>query len=126
MTLSFQEERRRIIEVELKRCFEVLEIRPGCTLEEVKQAYRDAVAVWHPDRFSGNPRLKAKAETKLKEINTAYETLLAHWPEANSQAKKEDPSLGINAEAMAETATKAVLRAYQFLHNSIKKLKDHQ
>ncbi|MBW1888862.1 MAG: molecular chaperone DnaJ, partial [Deltaproteobacteria bacterium] len=34
---------------------------------EVKQAYKDIVNVWHPDRFSNNPRLKQKAEEKLKE-----------------------------------------------------------
>jgi len=33
------------------------------------------VNIWHPDRFSSNPRLKQKAENKLKEINEAYEAM---------------------------------------------------
>ncbi len=112
--------------MQFKRCFEVLEISPGCSLEEVKQAYRDAVAVWHPDRFSGNPRLEAKAEVRLKEINTAYETLIANWPQANTEAQKEEAGSGIDAEAVAETATKAVLHACHLLYKSIKKLKGQE
>ncbi len=59
--------------MDINRCFEVLEVDPGASLDEVKQAYKDAVNVWHPDRFSNNPRLRQKAEEKLKEVNAAYE-----------------------------------------------------
>ncbi len=41
-------------------------------MNDAKLAYKDMVRVWHPDRFAGNPRLRAKADEKLKEINLAY------------------------------------------------------
>lgn len=61
--------------MEIRKCYEILELRPGYSQEELKQSYKDLVQVWHPDRFAHNPRLKEKAEEKLKQINTAYEVL---------------------------------------------------
>ena len=61
--------------MEIKKCFEILELDPNASVDEAKQAYKDIVNVWHPDRFSHNSRLKEKAEKKLKEINVAYETV---------------------------------------------------
>jgi tetratricopeptide (TPR) repeat protein len=60
------------------RCYERLGLRPGASLEEVKQAYRDLAMVWHPDRFPNNPRLKEKAQEELKKINEAYEVLKSY------------------------------------------------
>lgn len=58
----------------IQRSFDILELKDGATLDDAREAYRDIASVWHPDRFSGNPRLRHKAEQKLKEINLAYET----------------------------------------------------
>jgi len=63
--------------MEIKQCFEILELDPNASVDEAKQAYKDIVNVWHPDRFSHNSRLKEKAEKKLKEINVAYETVIS-------------------------------------------------
>ena len=57
----------------IDQCIEILGLKPGASEEEVNQAYRDLVNVWHPDRFTDNQRLQKKAEEKLKEINAAYE-----------------------------------------------------
>jgi curved DNA-binding protein CbpA len=54
---------------------EVLALKPGATPAEIKEAYRDLVKVWHPDRFGSDPRLRQKAEDKLTQINDAYRTL---------------------------------------------------
>jgi len=58
-----------------KRYFEIFELAPDASMDELNQAYRDLVNIWHPDRFAHNPRLKKRAEEKLKELNQAYEAL---------------------------------------------------
>jgi len=58
--------------MEIQKCYETLELTSHATLEEVRQSYKDLVNIWHPDRIPDNPRLKKKAEEKLKEINAAY------------------------------------------------------
>lgn len=71
--------------MDIRTCLEILELDHPPTQEEAKQAYKDLVNVWHPDRFSGNPRLRERAEKKLKEINIAYETLLARLESGSTQ-----------------------------------------
>jgi curved DNA-binding protein CbpA len=68
------------------RYYEILGLKPGASLERVKEAFRDLVKVWHPDRFSReNPRLQKKAEEKLKEINLAYQRLESFLSSQESQ-----------------------------------------
>ncbi|MDI7275969.1 MAG: J domain-containing protein, partial [Anaerolineae bacterium] len=62
---------------DLQQCYETLMLQPGASQEEIKEAYRDLVTVWHPDRFAGNPRLQRKAQAMLKRINDAFERLQA-------------------------------------------------
>jgi hypothetical protein len=64
---------------EIKICYQILELNAGASWEEVKQAYRELALVWHPDRFSDNPKLQYKAQEKLKIINQAYEMLKAYY-----------------------------------------------
>ncbi len=59
-----------------RKYFELLEINLDATPEEAKQAYRDIVSVWHPDKYSHNPRLMEKAEEKMKQINEAYSIVI--------------------------------------------------
>lgn len=61
--------------MDIRKCYELLDLRPGYSQEDLKQAYKDLVQVWHPDRFTHNQRLQEKAESKLKQINKAYEVL---------------------------------------------------
>jgi hypothetical protein len=55
--------------------FRALDLDQTATLDEIKQAYKDLVMVWHPDRFVHNDRLRHKAEEKLKQFNQAYDGL---------------------------------------------------
>ena len=72
----------------MKQYFEILELQPGATPDEVKRAYRDLAKVWHPDRFKeDSPRLKSKAAEKLTEINEAYEKIRAY--QARQKARKQ-------------------------------------
>ncbi|WP_353932170.1 pentapeptide repeat-containing protein [Okeanomitos corallinicola TIOX110] len=61
---------------ELEQYYRILELEPGATLEEVNQAYKDLVFVWHPDRLpKDNDRLQQKAQDKLKAFNEARDKL---------------------------------------------------
>jgi energy-coupling factor transporter transmembrane protein EcfT len=54
-------------------CYQVLGVQKTATRKEIKQAHRDLVKIWHPDRFSADDtRLRSKAEDKLREINEAF------------------------------------------------------
>src|SRR6266566_3153727 len=68
---------RRTVEHPLlaKEALDVLALRSGATPVEIKEAYRDLVKVWHPDRFGSDARLRQKAENKLQQINDAYRVL---------------------------------------------------
>src|SRR5262245_38570458 len=55
--------------------YDILEIEESATAEEIKQAYRLLLEVWHPHRFQHKPKLHAKAEQKSGKINKAFETL---------------------------------------------------
>jgi len=59
----------------LHHCYEILEVAPKASFEEIHQSYKDLVMVWHPDRFVHNPRLYHKAQEKIKQFNAAYEQL---------------------------------------------------
>ena len=59
----------------LDKNFEILELKPGASLDEIKRAYHDLAQVWHPDRYSHSSRLRRKAEERFKIINEAYQQL---------------------------------------------------
>jgi len=84
--------------------YKVLEVEPGASQNEIKQAYKDLAKVWHPDRFTDNPRLQQKAEEKLKQINTAYEFLKSYQPhltESTIEFEIEKPvEVFINSEKL--------------------------
>ena len=99
---------------ELREHYDTLELEPGADLKTVKRAYRDLAQVWHPDRFSHNERLKAKASAKLKKVNAAYEAVVADLktaptPKAKAKAKpkaKSKPKAKAKSKAKSRSKTK--------------------
>jgi hypothetical protein len=55
--------------------YQLLGVRPGASSEEIREAYRDLIRVWHPDRFEHDSKLRAKAERTTQELNAAYRRL---------------------------------------------------
>ena len=58
----------------------LLEVEPGASTDEIRQAYRDQTKVWHPDRFSNDTRLQQKAGERIRQINSAYRRLCGLSP----------------------------------------------
>ena len=54
--------------------YQVLNISPSASDEEVKKAYRDLARKYHPDNYHDNP-LADLAQEKMKEINEAYDQI---------------------------------------------------
>jgi curved DNA-binding protein CbpA len=130
---------------DLKRYFEILELAPDASMDDLNQSYRDLVNIWHPDRFAHNPRLKKKAQEKLKELNQAYEALKPvlsseSGPGKNakggsygraqekSRAEEATPEEGnqggvrIDTEAVVEAGTATVLRLWSYLSTRLRRL----
>jgi len=76
---------------ELTKCYDLLGLTPGASPEELKAAHRDLAKVWHPDRFLHDPRLRQKAQEKLKEINEAYDQLRSGRAKRQTQAPSSAP-----------------------------------
>lgn len=72
---------------DIDKYYEILGIKRGVSLEEVNQAHRDLMQIWHPDRFSHNPRLQTKAEDKAKEINVAFDKIKAYLKDSPEHRK---------------------------------------
>lgn len=53
--------------------YEILEIPPDASPEDIKAAYHRLAKQWHPDRFSGEA--KAEAETRFRELAEAFSLL---------------------------------------------------
>jgi DnaJ-class molecular chaperone len=88
----------------IQECYKILELKYGASMEDARMAYKDMVRVWHPDRFGGNPRLRAKANEKLKELNLAYGEIrhfLAKDLEMDTGAEE-----GVHPEKQRHAATK--------------------
>ncbi len=71
----------------MRNPYEVLGIREGASESEVKRAYRELVKKYHPDQYRDNP-LSDLAETKLKEINEAYDYIMKN--QSNSQRARSN------------------------------------
>jgi curved DNA-binding protein CbpA len=126
-------------EMDVREAFEMLDLDRKASIEEAKQAYKDLANIWHPDRFSNNPRLKQKAEEQLKRINAAYETVLSSLSSqrdggrgagehrgtgSERKAAREQMGGGDRTEAMAESATRMVLSAWSYLSETLRRFAD--
>jgi DnaJ like chaperone protein len=57
-------------------CFDTLGVADGCSLQEIKAAYRSMATQYHPDRVQHlGPKLREVAENEMQRINEAYSYL---------------------------------------------------
>ena len=63
--------------------YKVLGVSSSATDEEVKEAYRAMAKKYHPDQYADSP-LADLAGEKMKEINEAYDTIVAQHKNKNT------------------------------------------
>jgi hypothetical protein len=84
--------------VELADAYRVLEIAPGATKDQTREARNVLAKVWHPDRHQGDPKLHERADDKLRQINDAYAAIeRAGFPPAEATRQREAPPAYIDS-----------------------------
>jgi uncharacterized protein YjbI with pentapeptide repeats len=98
----------------LEQYYKVLGLEPGASLEEVNQAYKDLVFIWHPDRLpKDNQRLIQKSVEKLQQINQARDSLRSfHRENKTNQAKQQPATKTYSNQQQAKPYYSASQRTY--------------
>jgi len=73
----------------IDRARKLLSLSSEATLGEIKEAYRDKVKKYHPDRCYDEVK-RSENEKKMAQINLAYKVLLDYIEEYRFSFKKED------------------------------------
>jgi molecular chaperone DnaJ len=105
----------------MRNPYEVLGVREGSSIEEIKKAYKELVRKYHPDQYQNHP-LSDLAEEKLKEINEAYDFIMKQYESrgASNNNYSNNYSSGDNTLAQARSYINAgnILAAEQLLDRS--------
>jgi len=75
-------------DAEINRCYQVLQLRPGASKEEIRGAYKNLLIVWDTHKRTDYPTLQKKAQETIKEIDEAYEKLILHMAADSSPASQ--------------------------------------
>lgn len=74
----------------LEQYLAVLELAPGASVQEVKNAYRELCIIWHPDKHP--ERVSTRATQKLQALNEAYHWLMRHGNLRQAPSAAEAPA----------------------------------
>ena len=78
--------------MQITKCFEILQVESDAPWQAVKKSYCGLAKKLHPDLNSPSP----EAETRLKEINQAFQILRSHFSnQVNTSLVKKDRTLKI-------------------------------
>ena len=97
--------------------YEVLRVPSTASVNEIKNAYKKLVKRYHPDVYEGN---KLFAETKIKEINEAYETLSEKRRKAEYDAELNYQKYEPTKEDFVKTYSKDDINRYRDFYNRTK------
>ena len=61
-----------------EKCYQLLRLDHNSSWDELRKSYRQLIRKWHPDRYPDEQE-KAVADSKLKDINTAYTQLSNYY-----------------------------------------------
>ncbi|WP_456377112.1 DnaJ domain-containing protein [Thiolapillus sp.] len=65
--------------VNYRHCYDLLQLNPDATWEELRKNYKHLVQRCHPDRFEQDPVAREEAEVQLRELNNAYQVLSGYY-----------------------------------------------
>ncbi len=108
---------------EILHCFKTLELDPDASFDEVRKAFRKIVKIWHPDLFTGSPRLKNMAEEKLKAVNSAYSAIKSYLATRNNIIPRTGAGNKTRGNASSPSYTVTELLSDPFFWLRIRKLK---
>jgi curved DNA-binding protein CbpA len=102
----------------LEQHYKVLGLEPGASLEEVNQAYKDLVFIWHPDRVpQDNERLVKKSVAKIQQINEARDSLRSYhrkYKQTAQQATKQTTKQSSTSTAYSSSSTSSSSRRQSY------------
>ncbi len=66
----------------MKKYFDIFELDESASIEELDRAYTELSKACRPENYQNFPRQRREAESKLQEINEAYEALKSYMSAA--------------------------------------------
>ncbi|WP_237766142.1 DnaJ domain-containing protein [Arthrospira platensis] len=51
---------------DIDRYYQLLNVKPGASLQEIKQAYRTLALLWHPDRYPADSHIQYLSHRKIQ------------------------------------------------------------
>jgi formylglycine-generating enzyme required for sulfatase activity len=88
--------------------YELLDVPPSATQDDIKAAYRILVQLYHPDRLQhANDKVRQYAEERLKKINAAYTVLSDPVRRADYDARALSGRRGVAVEEEDEGEAEA-------------------
>lgn len=83
--------------------YKVLGVTPQTSDDDVKRAYRELARKYHPDNYVNNP-LADLAETRMKEINEAYDMISERTQESGGRQQRTAAELMAAHTMVSSTA----------------------
>lgn len=78
--------------MDTNEALKVLGLTPNASASDIKQAYRDLMQQYHPDKVAHlGPEFRVLAEKKAKEINEAFQVLSDYQPQRPPPPKQPPP-----------------------------------
>ena len=107
----------------MKDYYQILELSPDASQDEIQKQWRFLVQVWHPDKFA-NLDHKRRVEEKFKEITEAYE-VLSH-PQRRQAYKARRAEEEHQRKAQAERIEKERRKQEEAAHRRARAGKQHR
>ena len=81
--------------------YEILNVSPTATRDEIRAAYRTLARRWHPDRFMAGPE-RDWANDKMADINAAYRLCLDSLKDTRAVRGSDDEGLLVQVQQLVD------------------------